>query len=182
MACGSKGGWVTGFTRRGVTQPSYHFIGMQVVNASVFAPLADGVPAETVMQLYPELIGSRGDAIAAHFVDASFQDMGNPAEYLQTSLDLASVEGDRLVSAGDVIIDPAARVSRTAVSITFASAPAPPSRTASSATVSKYRRRHLSPLCDRSQPGRDAARGRTRRGRSGDQAVLGIGSTFALST
>ena len=112
---GVEGGWVTGFTRRGAAQQSYHFIGVQVVNASVFEPLADGVPAETVMQLYPELIGSRGDAIAAHIVDAPFQDVGNPAEYLQTSLDLAAVEGDRLVSAVDVIIDPAARVSRTAV-------------------------------------------------------------------
>ena len=107
--------WVTGFTRRGLTQQSYHFIGVQVVNASIFAPLSDGVPAETVMRLYPELIGSRRDAIAAHLVDAPFQDVGNPAEYLQTSLDLAAVEGDRLVSAVDVIIHPAARVRRTAV-------------------------------------------------------------------
>jgi NDP-sugar pyrophosphorylase family protein len=110
-----EGGAVVGFTRRGSPQQSYHFIGVQVADASVFAGLADGVPAETVMQLYPELMQSRPGAVAAHVVDAPFRDVGTPAEYLQTSLDLADAEGDRLVGTNDVIIDPTARVRRTAI-------------------------------------------------------------------
>ena len=42
------GRWVTRFTRAGAGGASYHFIGVQIVEARVFADLEDGVPAETV--------------------------------------------------------------------------------------------------------------------------------------
>ena len=108
-------GRVVGFTRRGSGTPSFHFIGIQVTEARVFSTLDDGVPAETVMQLYPELIRENRGAIAAHIVDARFRDVGTPAEYLQSSLELAGIEGDRLVSRTDVTIDPSADLARTAV-------------------------------------------------------------------
>jgi NDP-sugar pyrophosphorylase family protein len=108
-------GRVTGFSRRGAARESFHFIGVQIAEAKAFADLEDGVPAESVMQLYPQLIRDNAAAIAAHMVDAPFSDVGTPADYLQTSLELAAVEGDHLISTRGVAIDPSAEVHGTAV-------------------------------------------------------------------
>lgn len=106
---------VVGFTRRGAARESFHFIGVQVADPRAFSGLADGVVAETVMELYPQLISTDPEAIAAHVVEAPFRDVGTPADYLQASLDLAALEGDRLVGACGVAIDPSAELHRTAV-------------------------------------------------------------------
>jgi NDP-sugar pyrophosphorylase family protein len=108
-------GRVAGFTSRGASRENFHFVGIQVTDAKVFSALEDGVPAETVMQLYPRLMREQRDAIAAHVVDARFRDVGTPADYLDSSLELAGIEGDRLVSRTDVTIDPSAAIVRTAV-------------------------------------------------------------------
>ena len=108
-------GFVTGFTRRGSQEKSFHFVGVQVTRAEVFGGLEDNVPAETVMQLYPQLIKEDASSIAAHVVDARFADVGAPADYLETSLELAAREGSRLVSGRGVSIDATAEVRRTAV-------------------------------------------------------------------
>jgi NDP-sugar pyrophosphorylase family protein len=108
-------GYVAGFARRGSAAETFHFIGVQIAEAAVFAPLPDGVPAETVMQLYPQLIRENPRAIAAHIAEAMFDDVGSPADYLNTSLRLAASEGDRLVSGTNVSIDATASVRGTAV-------------------------------------------------------------------
>ena len=110
-----ENGRVAGFTRRGVARESFHFVGVQVAEARVFANLDDGVPAESVMQRYPELMREQPDAVAAHIVDAPFSDIGTPADYLETSLALAAAEGDCLISTTGVSLDPSAVVRRTAV-------------------------------------------------------------------
>ena len=84
---------VTAFTRRGNPQPSFHFVGPQVVEAEVFEPLEDGVPAETVMGIYPALMAGRPGSVRGFVSDAAFQDVGTPADLLQTSLDLAAADG-----------------------------------------------------------------------------------------
>lgn len=108
-------GWVRGFTRAGSGEAGYHFIGVQAARARAFLDLEDGVPAESVMGLYPRLIREDARAIAGYIVDAPFSDIGTPADYLQTSLGLAAVEGDRLVVNRGISIDPTATVERTAV-------------------------------------------------------------------
>ena len=108
-------GWVRGFTRAGSGERSYHFIGVQAARARAFLDLEDGVPAESVMGLYPRLIREDARSIAGYIVDAPFSDIGTPADYLQTSLRLAAVEGDRLVGNREISIDPTATVERTAV-------------------------------------------------------------------
>jgi len=111
-------GRVVGFARRGEVPAgadSFHFIGVQVADARVFSTLADGVPAESVMQLYPKLMAEDPRAIAAHVIEAPFRDVGTPADYLQTALDLTAAEGDRLVSQAGVRVHASARVQRTAV-------------------------------------------------------------------
>jgi NDP-sugar pyrophosphorylase family protein len=108
-------GYVTGFVRAGSGGPSYHFIGVQLAEAEVFRPLEDGVPWESVNTLYPQLIAGNPKSVAAFLCDASFRDIGTPADYLATSLELADLEGDRLVSLRGTRIDETARVTRSAV-------------------------------------------------------------------
>jgi NDP-sugar pyrophosphorylase family protein len=106
---------VEGFSRRGAVPENFHFIGVQIAEGRAFARLEDAVPAESVAELYPQLIRENPGSIGAFIVDAPFKDVGTPADYLQTSLDLAALEGDRLISSVGTAIDPTAQVSRTAV-------------------------------------------------------------------
>ncbi len=111
----SAGGWVTGFMRRGAAAGSFHFIGAQAVEAHVFAGLEDGVPAESVSGVYPTLIASDPRSVHAFVSNASFQDIGTPADYLDTSLQVAAREGDRLALASRTGIARSAVLTRTAV-------------------------------------------------------------------
>jgi mannose-1-phosphate guanylyltransferase len=106
---------VTGFTRRGDPRPSFHFIGPQVVEPVVFAPLEDGVPAESVLGIYPALMASRPGSVRGFVSDAAFRDIGTPADLLQTSLDLAAADGrtDRPRWGRRVRVAPSARVTRS---------------------------------------------------------------------
>jgi NDP-sugar pyrophosphorylase family protein len=111
----SANAWVTGFTRAGSTDPSFHFIGVQVADASVFSALEDGVPFESVNRLYPQLMQHHPRSVGAFVCNASFRDIGTPADYLETSLQLADIEGDHLVSSRGTRIDETARITRSAV-------------------------------------------------------------------
>ena len=106
---------VLGFTRAGASRENHHFIGVQFVEAAVFAPLEDGVPAESVNALYPRLIADRPGSIAAFVCEARFQDIGTPADYLRTAVQLAREEGDRLTAGRNVQLPASARVLGTAL-------------------------------------------------------------------
>jgi NDP-sugar pyrophosphorylase family protein len=106
---------VVGFTRRGATERSYHFIGLQVAERRVFAGLPDGEAAESVSQVYRTLLAAHRSAIAAYVTAASFQDVGTPADYLSTSLAIASVEGDKLVGTNGVTVESETVLTDTAV-------------------------------------------------------------------
>ena len=107
-------GFVSGFTRRGAVADSYHFIGVQVVEARVFEALEDGVPHESVGALYPALMREDPRSVAAFVSEATFRDIGTAADCLRTSLELAAEEGDRLV-APSARIAASAALDRTAV-------------------------------------------------------------------
>jgi NDP-sugar pyrophosphorylase family protein len=108
-------GSVTGFTRRGSPAPSFHFIGIQAVDAATFADLPDGVFSESVLEVYPRLMASRRGSIKGFVSNASFQDIGTPADLLQTSLDLAAAAGrtDRPAWGERVHVHSSARVTRS---------------------------------------------------------------------
>jgi mannose-1-phosphate guanylyltransferase len=108
-------GRVTGFTRAGAPGNSYHFIGVQIAEHRAFAELEDGVPAETVNSLYPRLIAANPASIAAFTCPAAFRDIGTASDYLNTSVELAAIEGDRMADGNRVDIAPSARTVRTAV-------------------------------------------------------------------
>ena len=109
----SDDGFVTGFVRRGSGLASFHFIGVQVADAAVFAGLQDGVPAESVNHLYPQLMQEAPRSVAAFVCNASFRDIGTAADYLETSIQLTESEGDHLVSTRGTRIDRTARVVRS---------------------------------------------------------------------
>jgi NDP-sugar pyrophosphorylase family protein len=105
---------VAGFTSRGATGPNFHFIGVQVVEREVFEPLPDNVPTETVGQLYPALMRARPDSIGAFVSDTRFEDIGTPADYFATALEVGAREGRPGVQVGtDGDIDPGARLERS---------------------------------------------------------------------
>src|SRR5215510_2710732 len=120
-------GTVTGFTRAGSTEPSFHFIGVQVVEGAAFVSLPDNMPAESVKDVYPALIATRPGSIRAFITDAEFFDIGTPRDYFDTCMRFRAKEpaGSRLRSPGsrvedaivweDVQIDPEARLRRCIV-------------------------------------------------------------------
>jgi NDP-sugar pyrophosphorylase family protein len=107
-------GAVTGFTKRGSAVESFHFIGVQAAEPSVFASLDDGVFAESVLGIYPQMMSASPGCIRGFVSNASFHDIGTPADLLATSLDLAAADGRPGAPrpGARVRVDPSARVER----------------------------------------------------------------------
>jgi NDP-sugar pyrophosphorylase family protein len=101
-------GQVTGFMRRGpASEGSWHFVGVQVVDPSVFASLPAGVPLNTVGGVYDELIGARPGSVRAFRSNAQFWDVGTPGDYLRTSSAFTPSDAEPPHLAR---VDPSARV------------------------------------------------------------------------
>ena len=100
--------------------PADHFVGVQIVEAAVFADLPAGRPAATVGGLYDELLrsadrGGAGTVRARRFEDEFF-DVGSPADYLAASAAVARREGHGTPPAGaGSAIHPTASLTRTVV-------------------------------------------------------------------
>jgi NDP-sugar pyrophosphorylase family protein len=92
----------------------WHFVGVQVVRASVFAPLDDGVPAETVSGLYREGVASGTIAVRGYRAETSFLDVGTPRDYLEATLRLSADSAGRVVESG-AEVDASARLTRSIV-------------------------------------------------------------------
>ena len=111
----SADGAVTGFTKRGSGVESFHFIGVQAVEAGVFASLEDGVFVESVLGIYPGMMAASPGSIHGFVSDSSFFDIGTPADLLTTSLELAAADDrpDSPRRGERVRIDPSARIERS---------------------------------------------------------------------
>jgi mannose-1-phosphate guanylyltransferase len=81
-------GAVTGFVGRGSTRSSWHFVGVQVVDARVFAPLPPDERVESVAWLYPTLLRDQPGSVRAWRGSATFADIGTLADYYDTSIAL----------------------------------------------------------------------------------------------
>jgi NDP-sugar pyrophosphorylase family protein len=84
-----QSGIVRGF---GKEQGAFHFIGVQVVNASVFAGVDPNVKSETVHGIYPPLIAGRMGSIRIFHTRERFFDIGSPRDYLETTRWFAASE------------------------------------------------------------------------------------------
>ena len=72
---------------------TFHFIGIQVVNATAFAGVSPDVKSETVHGIYPSLIAARPEAVRVFRTDTQFFDIGSPRDYLDTAIAIARREG-----------------------------------------------------------------------------------------
>jgi mannose-1-phosphate guanylyltransferase len=85
---------VTGFVRRGpAATGSYHFIGVQVAHASVFASLVAGEPASSIGGVYDTLMTGNPGSVRGVVCAAEFFDVGTVDDYRRTSQAFAQREG-----------------------------------------------------------------------------------------
>ena len=103
-------GIVRGFGRE---PGAFHYIGIQAVNAAVFAGVNPDVRSETVHGIYPALIASRPGAIRIFHTAAEFFDIGSPRDYLATATTLARRERRGLDRGGDCVVAPDATLTNT---------------------------------------------------------------------
>ena len=105
-------GIVRGFGRE---PGAFHFIGIQIVNASVFAGVSPDVKSETVHGIYPAVIASRPGAVRVFHTTAEFFDIGSPGDYLDTAITIAGREGQPLDRGRDCTIGADAQLVDTVV-------------------------------------------------------------------
>ena len=117
-------GRVLGFVPKGHTEETWHFVGVQVVEPWVFDGIPIGSAAETVAGVYRDLVRDSPSAVRAWRVDATFLDVGTPADYIDASLRIAAGEGHPgdvileapwTVDARRAIVDPTARLTSCVV-------------------------------------------------------------------
>lgn len=105
-------GIVRGFGRE---PGAFHFIGIQMVNTSVFAGVDPDVKSETVHGIYPRVIASRHGAIRIFRTPAEFFDIGSPRDYLDTAITIARREQRAIDRGRDCTIAADARLTDTVV-------------------------------------------------------------------
>ena len=118
-------GIVTGFSKRergtapnpapGTvgTPGTFHYIGVQAVNAAVFAGINPDVKSETVHGIYPRLIAARSGSIRIFHTRKEFFDIGSPRDYLRTALTFAEREHRPADRGRDSVVAADARVTDT---------------------------------------------------------------------
>lgn len=120
-----QAGMVTGFKRASTgtigtnpfgtpgTSGTYHFIGIQAVNASAFAGVSPDTRSETVHGIYPALIARRLDSLRVMRTTTEFFDIGTPQDYLETARTIAKREGRPLDRGRDCQVADNARIDST---------------------------------------------------------------------
>lgn len=103
-------GIVRGFGRE---PGAFHFIGIQAVNAAVFAGVSPDVRSETVHGIYPHLISQRPESIRIFQAEAEFFDIGSPRDYLDTAITIAARERLPLDRGRDCTVAANARLVET---------------------------------------------------------------------
>lgn len=108
-------GRVLGFPRAG-GRPHPLFVGVQLVEATVFGSVPDGEPAASINGVYDALIAAQPGVVRSHAVGGPLHDFGAPNDYLAASLAIAEAEGLAALPPGERSrIDPSAVLVRTAV-------------------------------------------------------------------
>ena len=106
-------GVMTHVVARGSAERSFHFFGVQVVEAAAFASVPPDVPYETVKTLYPALLAARPGSVRLFRSSAESFDIGTPADYLDSSLRIAEREGRGLIAGRGAQIAADARIERS---------------------------------------------------------------------
>ncbi len=114
------GGRFVGVAPRGTAPGSlprashtWHFVGVQAVNAAAFAAVAPTRPSEVLRGVYPALRARDPGAVRVFPTLGSFYDIGTPADYLETARRVAADERQPLDRGTGVYIAPTAQVEDT---------------------------------------------------------------------
>lgn len=111
----AQDGAVTGFIPKGHTDRSWHFVGVQVVNARVFAPLPDNTAAESVGWVYRQMVASAPGSIRIFPVETMFHDVGTPRDYVQMCRSFGGADAHGNVIWPGAEVHPAAQLRRCVV-------------------------------------------------------------------
>jgi mannose-1-phosphate guanylyltransferase len=107
-------GRVTGFPRRGTSaEGSYHFIGVQIVNAGVFEALPPDQPVNSIPDVYAAHLAAHPGSVRGHVCDAAFWDVGTTADYWRMSMAFAAAEPNGALIGCRTRVDASARVTRS---------------------------------------------------------------------
>lgn len=91
---------------------SFHFVGLQAVNASAFAGVNPDLPSDAVGGVYAPLVRRKPGSVRV-FGASTFLDIGTPRDYLDTAIRLARDEGRPLDCGRDVVVRPSAHLQDT---------------------------------------------------------------------
>ena len=108
-------GRVTGFVNRGPSaEGSYHYVGVQVVQAAAFAAVPPGEAARSIGGVYDTLMRQQPGSVRGFVSDAEFWDVGTIEDYWRTStvLSARSDMADLGVGRG-CHVDRSARIARS---------------------------------------------------------------------
>jgi NDP-sugar pyrophosphorylase family protein len=109
-------GLVRAVVPKGHSEQTWHFVGVQVARADVFAGLSDNVPAETIAGIYREAIASGQWRIRIAPVDAHPVHVGDLREYLAAAIGAGhACCSDAIVEPGVRGVAASARLRRTVV-------------------------------------------------------------------
>jgi len=109
-------GAVGAFLPRGSRQPSFHFVGVQLVHRSVFAGLPAGEYADSLRDVYTPLLLARPGSVRVFACQAAFWDVGTPEDYLATAFAFARAEGLASMPIGRASrVDPSSHIVDTAI-------------------------------------------------------------------
>ncbi len=108
-------GIVRGFIPKGHLTQSWHFVGIQVVSTHVFAALPDNTAAETVSGVYCHLVAHSPGRVRVHPVDATFYDVGTPADYVATCRAFGGIDPRGNIVWPGARVDAGARVTNSIV-------------------------------------------------------------------
>ena len=109
------GSVVTGFAPKGpAAAGTGHFVGVQVVSRSVFEPLPDGVPLDTVAGVYRDRLAGGWTGLRVHQIREPVIDVGTARDYLAAALALAVPPGGTVIESG-ATVSASARLTRTVV-------------------------------------------------------------------
>jgi len=108
---------VTGFARRGrEAEGSFHFVGVQIVEAAAFGRLSPDMPAASIGGLYDTLLAERtGSVMGVVFDSPTFWDVGTVEDYWRTSHAWLQHEAPDAWRGKATRIDPGAHVTRSIV-------------------------------------------------------------------
>ncbi len=86
-------GVFTGIVPKGAAEPSWHFVGVQVVERAAYEGVSPDEPSHSISGLYRALAAGRPGSVRIAPVTTTFDDIGTPEDYLRTCLRLSAAEG-----------------------------------------------------------------------------------------